>query len=137
MRTNSVKHWPILSNWRARVSLVAAVFASLAIGAAAHGFEQLESDLSSISDNPTVFHEISVEESRYDVFSNHIVTPTAPVYAQKKDQLRSRSEVVRQVKRDYNAEVLKISLNSSGSAYRVRILMPNGRVKEITVSARR
>ncbi len=50
---------------------------------------------------------------------------------------RSQSEVVRQVKRQYNAEVLKISMNQSGSAYRVRILMPNGRVREVSVSAYR
>jgi len=51
--------------------------------------------------------------------------------------IRSRSEVVSEVKRKYNAEVLKIKLNSQGSAYKVRILMSNGRVKEVTVSAKR
>ncbi len=51
--------------------------------------------------------------------------------------LRSKSEVVREVKRKYDAEVLKISLNSSGNLYRVRILMPNGRIRDVSVSARR
>ncbi len=52
-------------------------------------------------------------------------------------QLRSRSEVVREVKRQYNAEVLKIRLNQQRTAYKVRILMPSGRVREVSVSARR
>ncbi len=52
-------------------------------------------------------------------------------------QVRSRSEVVREVKRRYNAEVLKVTLNKSRTAYKVRILMPNGRVREISVSARK
>ena len=55
----------------------------------------------------------------------------------EKAKLRSRSEVVREVKRRYNAEVLKIQLNSSKTAYRVRILMPNGRVREVSVNARK
>lgn len=55
-------------------------------------------------------------------------------YAQN-NNVRSKSEVVRQVKQEYNAEVLKITLNSDGTAYKVRILMPDGRVRQITVSA--
>lgn len=49
--------------------------------------------------------------------------------------LRSKSDVVREVKQRYNAQVLKIKLNQNGSAYRVRILLPSGRVKEVSVSA--
>jgi len=58
-------------------------------------------------------------------------------YAQAKsgNSVRSRSDVVNEVKRQYNAKVLKITLNSKGTAYKVRILMPNGRVRDITVSA--
>jgi len=52
-------------------------------------------------------------------------------------RLRSKSEVVREVKQRYNAEVLKISLNQQRATYQVRILLPNGRVKQISVSARR
>ena len=60
-------------------------------------------------------------------------------YAQNdsRKEVRSRSDVVREVKRRYDAQVLKITLNQQRSAYRVRILMPNGRVREVTVSARR
>ena len=67
-------------------------------------------------------------------FDNHWVQSDAN---RASGQLRSRSEVVREIKRQYNAEVLKIKLNQQGSAYTVRILMPNGRVRQITVSARR
>jgi uncharacterized membrane protein YkoI len=51
--------------------------------------------------------------------------------------LRSRSEVVQEVKRRYNAEVLKISLDKSQQVYRVRVLMPGGKVRNLQVSARR
>ncbi len=54
-----------------------------------------------------------------------------------KREIRSKSEVVREIKQRYNANVLKISLNSKGTAYNVRVLMPNGRVRQITVSALR
>ena len=52
-------------------------------------------------------------------------------------RIRSQSEVVREVKQRYDAQVLKITLNAQRSAYRVRILLPNGRVREVSVSARR
>ncbi|MCH2191616.1 MAG: hypothetical protein MK188_11890 [Gammaproteobacteria bacterium] len=52
-------------------------------------------------------------------------------------RLRSKSEVVREVKQRYNAEVLKISLNKQRATYQVRILLPNGRVKQISVNAKR
>lgn len=50
---------------------------------------------------------------------------------------RSRSEVMREVKRRYDAKVLKISLNKQREVYNVRLLMPNGKVRNIQVSARR
>ena len=52
-----------------------------------------------------------------------------------RSKMRSRSEVVQEVKRRYNAEVLKISLNQSRSSYNVRVLMPNGKVRNLKVSA--
>lgn len=60
-------------------------------------------------------------------------------YAQNRanKDIRSKSDVVREVKQRYNADVLKISLNSKGTAYKVRVLMPDGRVRQITVSALR
>lgn len=86
-------------------------------------------------------------EGQWNDAARHFSTPTRLVpdsrfYAQNQQRSpqksqRSQSEVVRQVKRQYNAEVLKISMNQNGSAYRVRILMPNGRVREVTVSAYR
>ena len=53
------------------------------------------------------------------------------------DNLRSRSDVMQEVKRRYNAEVLKISLDERQQVYRVRVLMPNGKVRNLTISARR
>ncbi|MEM7361143.1 MAG: hypothetical protein AAF431_18795 [Pseudomonadota bacterium] len=50
---------------------------------------------------------------------------------------RSKAEVVREVKRRYNAKVLKISLNEQRAVYNVRMLMPSGKVRNIQVSARR
>jgi len=51
--------------------------------------------------------------------------------------VKSRSEVIREVKRRYNAEVLRISYDEARKVYRVRVLMRNGKVRNITVSARR
>lgn len=51
--------------------------------------------------------------------------------------LRSRSEVIRDVKSRYNAEVLKVTLSQNSRFYNVRVLMPNGKVKNIQVSAER
>ena len=53
------------------------------------------------------------------------------------DKVRSQSDVISEVKRRYNAEVLRIKLNEKRMVYEVRVLMPNGKVKNITVSARR
>jgi len=53
------------------------------------------------------------------------------------DRIRSRRDVMREVKQRYNAEVLRINLNKQRMVYEVRVLMPNGKVKNITVSARR
>lgn len=49
----------------------------------------------------------------------------------------SKSEVVRQVKREYDAQVLKVTLNEQRGVYDVRVLMPNGKVRNLTVSAKR
>jgi len=56
-------------------------------------------------------------------------------YAQN-NKVRSRSEVMNEVKQRYNAKVLKISLNEQAGVYNVRVLMPNGKVRSIQVSAR-
>ena len=49
----------------------------------------------------------------------------------------SKSEVVRAVKKRYNARVLKITLNEPRAVYRVRVLMPSGKIKNININARR
>jgi uncharacterized membrane protein YkoI len=55
----------------------------------------------------------------------------------ERDNLRSRSDVIQEVKRRYDAEVLKISLDERTQVYRVRVLMPNGKVRDLKISARR
>lgn len=57
--------------------------------------------------------------------------------AKENEKFRSRSEVMKEVKRRYDARVLKISLNRQKAVYNVRMLMPNGKVRSIQVSARR
>jgi len=54
-------------------------------------------------------------------------------YAQNKH--RSRASVMDEVKRRYNAKVLKISLNEKAGVYNVRVLMPNGKVRSLQISA--
>ena len=51
--------------------------------------------------------------------------------------LRSRSDVIQEVKQRYNAEVLKVTLDERQQMYRVRVLMPNGKVRNLKISARR
>ena len=56
-------------------------------------------------------------------------------YAQN-NNVRSRSDVMNEVKQRYNAKVLKISLNEQACVYSVRLLMPNGKVRSVQVNAR-
>ena len=55
----------------------------------------------------------------------------------KNGSIRSKGEVINEVKRRYNATVLKIKLNEQRAVYNVRILLPSGKVKSVQVSARR
>jgi len=57
-------------------------------------------------------------------------------YSQR-DNVRSRSEVIREVKERYKAEILRIEYKERSKAYKVRVLMPNGKVRNLTISARR
>lgn len=50
---------------------------------------------------------------------------------------RTKADVMREIKTRYDARVLKISLNKKREVYQVRLLMPNGKVRNITVNARR
>lgn len=87
----------------------------------------------------------------HDVYSPSIETgmvPAEPLYRQPDDlfdannrlsqsgEFRSRREVIDQIEREYDAKVLKISLDRRAGVYEVRILQANGRVRDITVSAR-
>ncbi len=51
--------------------------------------------------------------------------------------LRSKSEVMQEVKSSYNGQVVKMSLDEKTATYSVRVLLPNGKVKNISVSARK
>ena len=55
----------------------------------------------------------------------------------QRNQLRSRNDVIREIKSRYNAEVLKISLSQNALFYNVRVLMPSGKVRNIQVNAER
>ena len=51
---------------------------------------------------------------------------------------RSKSDAMSEVKRRYKgAKILRIKLDSSSNKYRVRILLPSGKVRNVTVSAQK
>ncbi len=91
---------------------------ALSVSGAAHAFDNTHSSHSYAS------KKVSWKKSSYGS-SN---------YAQAK--VRSRSEVMNEVKQRYNAKVLKISLNEKAGVYYVRMLMPSGKVRSIQVNAR-
>jgi len=81
-----------------------------------------------------------------DVLGNWTTVPAAQSSIQldvlqlsqnRQATLRSRSDVIQEVKRRYNAEILKVSLDERKQMYRVRVLMPNGKVRNLQISARR
>ena len=88
-------------------------------------------------------HEPYRQSSRNDKYSHKPVyqtdirsRPSMDRWAQNKNRnFRSKREVINEVKRRYDATVLKINLNDKRAVYNVRILMPNGKVKSIQVSA--
>lgn len=57
-------------------------------------------------------------------------------YAQSGD-VRSRSEIIREVKDRYDAEILRIEYDDKRKVYKVRVLMPNGKVRDLTINASR
>ena len=58
--------------------------------------------------------------------------------SQNGGKVRSRSDVVSEVKRKYpNSEILKVKLDERSMVYRVRILTRKGRVSVISVSAKK
>ena len=82
-----------------------------------------------------------------DLFVNRLASKRRneipPVWLAQRGQgsssqaVRSKSDVVRDVKQRYNAQVLKITLDQNKATYRVRLLLPSGRIKEVSVSAKR
>jgi len=86
--------------------------------------KKLGADVDSVS-----FTELEVKTSSYQA--------AYELSQNGKAKLRSRSDVIQEVKRKYNAEVLKISLDERQQVYRVRVLMPNGKVRNLRINARR
>ncbi len=78
---------------------------------------------------------IDIERSDRTTRTEAFILPSAIL--SQEGNIRSRSDVISEVKQRYNAEVLRIKLNEKRMVYEVRVLMPNGKVKNITVSARR
>ncbi|MBX2847627.1 MAG: hypothetical protein KTR16_04855 [Acidiferrobacterales bacterium] len=74
--------------------------------------------------------------------SNHssVLIPIRQAQAQSQrnsSALKSKNEVMQEVKSRYNGRVVKISLNERSQTYSVRVLLPNGKVKNLSVSAKR
>lgn len=64
---------------------------------------------------------------------NSVIKPVH-LHAQN-SAIKSKREVMSKVSKQYDAQVLKIQLNSEGTSYSVRILLPSGKVKTVTVNA--
>jgi len=74
--------------------------------------------------------------SRNRSSSNSVLRPSRRAQADTSSQsLRTKSEVMQEVKKQYNGMVLKMSLNQSAEMYSVRVLLPSGKIKNISVSA--
>ena len=85
------------------------------------------------SQSPENFHQLDQDRSEFV----SVLLPIRQVQSQSSSALKSKSEVMREVKRRYNGQVVKISLNDRTQTYSVRVLLPNGKVKNLTVSARK
>ena len=69
---------------------------------------------------------------------NSVLQPIRQAQSDRNNQsLRSKSEVMQEVKKRYNGQVVKMSLNERTATYSVRVLLPNGKVKNVSVSARK
>ena len=67
-----------------------------------------------------------------------VVQPLRHSQAQSNSSsFRSKSDVMREVKSRYNGQVVKISLNERSATYHVRVLLPNGKVKNLSINARK
>lgn len=72
-----------------------------------------------------------------EIVKTHTVSRSRISPQLAKGELRSRSDVMNEVKKRYDAKVLKISLNSHTGIYHVRILLPNGKVRSVQISRKR
>jgi len=73
-------------------------------------------------------------------YGHSIARPEASLWLPQQlvqNDKRSRSDVMNEVKKRYDAKVLKISLNAKTQTYNVRILLPSGKVRNIQMSANR
>lgn len=84
-----------------------------------------------------IYTQTSHSQGRNSVSTSQaVIRPwLSPQLAQREQ--RSRSDVMSDVKKRFNAKVLKISLNAQTNTYNVRILLPNGKVRNVKMSAER
>ena len=81
-----------------------------------------------------------IEEQSYSSNISSVLIPIRQAQAQPQKNnsgLRSKNEVMQEVKSRYNGQVVKISLNDRTQMYSVRVLLPNGKVKNLSVSAKK
>lgn len=81
-------------------------------------------------------------DQKFKQNSNALISDTNSYLSQRysqnsQDQLRSRAEIVGEVKQRYNGKVLKVTLNQQKTMYRVRVYMPNGKVRNLQINARK
>jgi len=85
--------------------------------------------------------QTTFEAAVYEDFEAQMVPSASYLYhdyaQSQKKRWKSRGAVMSQVKRRYDARVLKITLNEAREVYVVRVLMPNGKVRTVQVSALR
>ena len=111
---------------RRSVFLCLSIFISLAVMASA------EANIS----KHALYEQIYSSALIADYTDSHQSFPS-PRYAQSSN-FRSKSEVISEVKRkNKGAKILRIRLDAASGKYKVRILMPSGKVRSIQVSAKK
>ena len=111
-------------------------FASIGVSQAVSG-DQLTNAASANTARVSLFEARSTLPNVQQIRSTPNLVERLNWVKNDEQAFRSKSEVVQAMKRRHNAKVLKITLNEQRAVYRVRLLMPSGKIKDIQVSARR
>ena len=118
-----------------RISLILTVLC-LSETAFAINSNTLQSSMAN-SSLETVSFKDNFYRSRDDSY-NSVLQPLRHAQSNRSSKtLRSKSEVMQEVKQRYNGKVVKISLNERTSMYNVRVLLPSGKVKSVSISAQK